>query len=536
MQVEGFFGKHGDRANHLLRGQIGRQLCRAFAAAWNDPVKDCIMTKKYLANFHATGSSSLRALAHALLASCGVSAALAQHAGAMPSTATAKQVDTAFIRANAAHTRDWPSHGLDYAETRFSNLDQINTANVKNLGLVWSYSLESTRGVEATPIVVDGVMYVSAAWSIAHAIDAHTGKRLWSYDRKVVRSDLYKGCCDAVNRGVAVYKGKVFVAAFDGRLIALDSATGKKVWEKDTIIDRKRSYTSTGAPRVVKGNVIIGNAGGEYAARGYVTAYDAETGAQKWRWFTVPGDPNKPFENDAMAKAAKTWDPAGKWWQAGGGGTEWDSMAFDPELNLLYIGTDNGVPRARSKRSPAGGDNLFLASIVALDADTGKYVWHYQVTPADNSDYSATQQITLADLTIGGKPRKVLMQAPKNGFFFLIDRTNGQVISAQNFVDINWASGYDKNGRPLETPQYAAGDKPREIIPTPFGAHTWQSMSFSPRTGLAYVPAQGVPLTLMDNKDWKPNGVRPGEPQSNTGWNTAMFANAEPPRARRSAA
>ncbi|MBP7081696.1 MAG: PQQ-dependent dehydrogenase, methanol/ethanol family [Rhodocyclaceae bacterium] len=444
--------------------------------------------------------------------------------------AVTKKVDGAFIRANEARTNDWPSHGLDYAETRFSKLQQIHAANVKDLGLVWSYNLESTRGVEATPLVVDGVMYVSASWSIVHAIDVRSGKKIWTFDPKVPREAAYKGCCDVVNRGVALYEGKVFVASFDGRLIALDAATGQKVWEKDTIIDRKFSYTITGAPRVFKGKVIIGNGGAEYGVRGYITAYDATSGDQKWRWFTVPGDPSKPFEDESMAQAAKTWDPAGKYWEAGGGGTAWDTLTFDPKLNLMYVGTGNGSPWARSKRSPAGGDNLYLASIVALNPYTGKYVWHYQQTPGDNWDFTSTQPMILADLKIEGKPRKVILHAPKNGFFFVIDRTNGKFISAKNFVDVNWATGYDKDGRPIETPNARVADRPREIIPSAFGAHNWHSMSFNPQTGLVYLPAQGVPLTLMDNKDWKFNSVRPGEPHSNMGWNIATFANVEPPK------
>ncbi|MEZ5645737.1 MAG: PQQ-dependent dehydrogenase, methanol/ethanol family [Burkholderiaceae bacterium] len=445
--------------------------------------------------------------------------------------ATAK-VDGSFMVANRQKTADWPSYGLDYAETRFSRLDQINAGNAKDLGLVWSYDLESTRGVEATPVVVDGIMYVTASWSIVHAVDVRTGKRLWTYDPKVPRDGGYKGCCDVVNRGVALHEGKVFVAAYDGRLIALDAATGKKVWEKDTIIDRKFSYTITGAPRVFKGKVIIGNGGAEYGVRGYITAYDASTGEQKWRWFTVPGDPSKPFEDESMERAAKTWDPAGKWWEAGGGGTAWDAMAFDPELNLMYVGTGNGSPWARSKRSPAGGDNLYLASIVALNPDTGKYVWHYQETPGDNWDFTSTQPMILADLKLDGQARKVILHAPKNGFFFVLDRTNGQFISAKNFVDVNWAKGYDANGRPIETDIARVADRPREIIPSPYGARNWHSMSFNPGTGLAYMPVQGVPVSLLDNKDWKFNAERPGEPHSGMGWNLATFANVEPPTSK----
>ncbi len=446
--------------------------------------------------------------------------------------ATAK-VDGRFVRANEARTTDWPAIGLDYAETRFSKLNQINTGNAKDLGLVWSYNLESTRGVEATPLVVDGVMYVSAPWSVVHAIDVRTGKRLWAFDPKVPRTGGFKGCCDVVNRGVALHKGKVYVASYDGRLIALDAATGSKVWEKDTIIDHSRSYTSTGAPRIFNGKVIIGNGGAEFGVRGYITAYDAETGDQKWRWFTVPGDPSKPFEDESMAKAAKTWDPAGKYWEAGGGGTVWNSMVFDPELNLMYIGTGNGSPWAHSKRSPGGGDNLYLASIVALNPDTGKYVWHYQETPSDNWDYTSVQDLILADLKIDGKTRKVVMHAPKNGFFFVVDRTNGKFISAKNFVDVNWATGYDKNGRPIEDQARRSKENPYDIVPGPFGGHDWQHMSFNPVTGLVYIPAQNVPLVLGDDKTWKKYGSNlPGQPMSGNGWNTGMSVNAVPPTSK----
>ena len=442
------------------------------------------------------------------------------------------QVDSAYIQANAAKSTDWPSHGLDYAETRFSRLQQINTGNVGKLGLVWSYNLESTRGVESTPLVVDGVMYVTASWSVVHAVDVRTGKRLWSFDPQVDKSKGYKGCCDVVNRGVALYQGKVFVAAYDGRLIALNARTGQKVWEQDTLIDHTHSYTITGAPRVIKGKVVIGNGGAEYGVRGYVTAYDAGTGAQAWRWFTVPGDPSKPFENEAMARAAKTWDASGKWWESGGGGTAWDTMSYDPELNLMYIGTGNGSPWARSKRSPGGGDNLYLASIVALNPDTGEYVWHYQETPGDNWDYTSTQPMILADLKIDGRVRKVILHAPKNGFFFVLDRTNGRFISAKNFVDVNWAKGYDANGRPIENPEARATDKPYDAVPGPFGAHNWHSMSFNPQTGLVYLPAQNVPLNLMDNQNWKFNGNQPGEPHGGLGWNLAMYANVQPPKSK----
>jgi quinohemoprotein ethanol dehydrogenase len=444
--------------------------------------------------------------------------------------AVTSAIDSAAITANTATSKDWPTYGLDYAETRFSKLNQITAENVKDIGLMWTYNLESIRGVEATPLVVDGIMYVSAPWSVVHAVDTRTGKRLWTFDPGVDREKGYRGCCDVVNRGVALYKGKVFVGAYDGRLVALDAATGTKVWEKDTVIDRKMSYTITGAPRVFNGKVVIGNGGAEYGVRGYVTAYDSETGNQAWRWFTVPGDPAKPFEDDSMAAAAKTWDPAGKYWVNGGGGSAWDTITFDPDLNMVYIGTGNGSPWNRNLRSPGGGDNLYLGSIVALNADTGKYLWHYQETPGDNWDYTSTQPMILADLTIDGAPRKVVLHAPKNGFFFVIDRTNGKFISAKNFVDVNWATGYDASGRPIEVPEARSPDKSFDSIPGPFGAHNWHPMSFNPQTGLVYLPAQGVPLNLTGEKTLVQNAQGSNKFGGTTGWNVGFSLNTEPPK------
>ncbi|WP_398468789.1 PQQ-dependent dehydrogenase, methanol/ethanol family [Tardiphaga sp.] len=461
----------------------------------------------------------------------GGSAAVAQTKGSADHIKTVTgAVDSASIKANTATSKDWPTYGLDYAETRFSKLDQINASNVKDIGLMWTYSLESIRGVEATPLVVDGIMYVTAPWSVVHAVDTRTGKRIWTFDPGVDREKGYRGCCDVVNRGVALYKGKVFVGAYDGRLIAIDAASGQKVWEKDTITDRKMSYTITGAPRVFNGKVVIGNGGAEYGVRGYVTAYDAETGDQKWRWFTVPGDPSKPFEDESMAAAAKTWDPAGKYWLSGGGGTAWDTITFDPDLNMVYIGTGNGSPWNRHLRSPAGGDNLYLGSIVALNADTGKYLWHYQETPGDNWDYTSTQPMILADITIDDQPRKVVLHAPKNGFFFVIDRTNGKYISAKNFVDVNWATGFDANGRPIEVPEARAPDKSFDSIPGPFGAHNWHPMSFNPQTGLVYLPAQGVPLNLTGEKKFVQNDPGPFKYAATTGWNIGFTLNTEQPK------
>ena len=442
-----------------------------------------------------------------------------------------KVIDTAAIIANDAHDRNWLNYGLNYAETRYSQLDDIDATNVSELGLAWSHSLESRRGVEATPIVVDGVMFVTASWSVVHALDAVTGEELWVYDPEVPREFAHKGCCDVVNRGVSVYNGKVFVGAFDGYLHAIDAATGKQVWKVDTIENREMSYTITGAPRAINGKIMIGNGGAEYGVRGYVSAYDTETGEMIWRFYTVPGDPSKPYENEAMAMAAKTWDPAGMYWKAGGGGTAWDAMAYDPGLNLLYIGVGNGSPWNQHLRSPAGGDNLFLSSIVAVDVDTGEYQFHYQGTPGETWDYTATQHIILADLEIDGEERKVMMQAPKNGFFYVIDRTNGEFISAEPFTTVNWATGYDANGRPIEVEGARSKDKPWETVPSAYGAHNWHPMSFNPDTGLVYIPAQGVPLVQSTDPAWELNSHKPMSTMSGMGWNLGYLFNAVAPEA-----
>jgi quinohemoprotein ethanol dehydrogenase len=334
---------------------------------------------------------------------------------------------------------NWLSHGRTYDEQRFSPLDQINDENIGELGLAWSYPTEVQRGHEATPIVVDGVMYFTLPWSVVVALDAKTGQRLWQYDPLVDRAWGRNACCDVVNRGVAIWNGMIYVGTIDGRLVALDAKSGEGLGKTD---HRQRPPVHHHRrARVVKDKVIIGNGGAELGVRGYFSAYDAATGEQAWRFYTVPGDPSKPFEHPELEKAAETWN--GEWWEIGGGGTVWDSMAFDPELNTLYVGTGNGSPWNREIRSPGGGDNLFLSSILAIDPDNGRLKWHYQTTPADNWDYTATQHIILADMTIDGQERKVLMQAPKNGFFYVLDRETGELLSAENYVDITWATHVD---------------------------------------------------------------------------------------------
>lgn len=425
-------------------------------------------------------------------------------------TAAAKQsfanVDGARIIAANDEPGSWLSHGRTYDEQRFSPLKKINAENVDQLGLAWTYRLDVDRATEATPIVVDGMMYVTGAFSIVSALNPVTGQEIWKYDPEVSRDKGRDGCCDVANRGVAVWKGKVYVGAYDGRLIALDAKSGEVVWEVDTVLDSKRSYTITGAPRIIKDKVIIGNGGAELGVRGYVTAYNTDNGEQVWRFFTVPGDPSKPPESKAMEMAMKTWT-GDNWYKFGGGGTAWDSMAYDPELDLMYIGTGNGSTWNRHVRSPDGGDNLFLSSIVAIKPDTGEYVWHYQTTPGDNWDFTATQHIILADLEIDGKTRKVLMQAPKNAFFYVIDRETGELLSAEKFAPANWASHVDmKTGKPVENPEADWKDKPALVSPGALGAHNWQPMSFNPQTGLVYIPAQEAPGLYVPQLDQEFSG------------------------------
>ncbi|NNF17406.1 MAG: PQQ-dependent dehydrogenase, methanol/ethanol family, partial [Gammaproteobacteria bacterium] len=413
--------------------------------------------------------------------------------------AAATKIDAQVLSAPAAGS--WPTHGLSYKEQRHSPLDSINSDNVAQLGLAWYYDLDTNRGIEATPLIIDGVLYTTASWSKVYALDARSGALLWSYDPQVPKIKGAHACCDVVNRGVAVWGDSVFVGTLDGRLIALDRSNGQPRWSVATF-DPELTYTITGAPRVVKGNVIIGNGGAEYGVRGYVSAYDAVTGELAWRFYTVPGNPAEGFESEAMRAAAATW--TGEWWQLGGGGTVWDSMAYDPQLDLLYIGVGNGSPWNHKIRSPQGGDNLYLSSIVALNPDTGDYVWHYQTTPGDSWDYTATQHMILADLDINGELRQVIMQAPKNGFFYVLDRATGEFLSAQNYVPVNWAEGIDpETGRPLETPGARFEKMPHQQMPAPYGGHNWHPMAFNPATGLVYIPAMDIPFVYANDPDFR---------------------------------
>jgi quinohemoprotein ethanol dehydrogenase len=429
------------------------------------------------------------ALLGAFCVACGGDDTTGDAASGNPDGKRAAWVDDARLRGAADDPGSWIAHGRTWSEERFSPLTLIDVENVGTLSQRWSYETGTIRGLEATPIVVDGVMYVTLSWSTVVALDARTGQQRWRFDPRVPREVGKKACCDVVNRGVAVYHGRVYSGTLDGRLVALEAETGKLVWEVKTV-DGSLPYTITGAPRVYDGKVFIGNGGAEFGVRGYVSAYDAETGALVWRTYTVPGDPSKPFESEALEAAAETW--SGEWWTGGGGGTVWDSMAIDPELDLLYVGTGNGSPWVRRIRSPGGGDNLYLSSILALDPDDGELVWHYQTTPGDTWDFTATQHMILADLEIDGDDRKVIMQAPKNGFFFVLDRTNGEFISAEKYVNVTWATHVDETGRPVEAEGQDFAKGLTFVQPTFFGGHNWQPMSFNPVTGLVYIPAHEI--------------------------------------------
>lgn len=434
-----------------------------------------------------------------------------QEASATHAIPAAYTVDAASIINADTNPGEWLSHGRTYSEQRFSPLKQINADNIKQLGLAWSYDLPTRRGVEATPLIANGRMYTTGSWSIVYALDAKTGDVLWQFDPELPKDYSKYTCCDVVNRGVALWGSNVYVGTIDGRLIAIDSESGEPVWDVDTRVNQAPPYSITGAPRIVNGKVIIGNGGAEmHGARGYVSAYDSETGKLLWRFFTVPGNPAEGFEDDTQKWIAETW--TGQWWKSGGGGTAWDSFAFDPELNLLYVGVGNGSSWNQKIRSPDGGDNLFLSSIVAVDADTGAYKWHYQTTPGDNWDYTATQHMILAELDISGEQRKVIMQAPKNGFFYVIDRATGELLSADKYSVVTWATHVDmETGRPVEAATSRQGRADVTIFPGPSGAHNWHPMSYSPQTGMVYIPAMENGAIYHD--DFTPE-------QRKTIWNT----------------
>ncbi len=448
--------------------------------------------------FDSRATATVAALVASVLFSCH-----AQAAGA---------VDSHALLSAADNRAEWLTYGRTYDEQRFSPLEQINTGNVSSLRLAWFADLDTARGQEGTPLVIDGTVFITTAWSEVKAYDAISGKLRWEYDPKVPREAAAKLCCDVVNRGLAAWGERLYLGTLDGRLIALDRHTGKVSWSKLTV-DPSKPYSITGAPRLIGGRVIIGNAGGEMGVRGYVAAYDAGDGHELWRFYTVPGQPGSNAAPH-LKRAEDTWK--GEWWKLGGGGAVWDSMAYDPQLDLLYVGVGNGTPWNDTYRSPGGGDNLYIDSIIALKPASGEYVWHYQTTPADTWDFDATQHLILADLTLGGALRKVLMQASKNGFFYVLDRATGQLISANNFVTVNWARRIDlQSGRPVENPEarIETTGKLSVVVPGAGGAHSWQPMAYDPKSGLVYIPALEAGFPYMADAHWKPAAI---------GFNTGM--------------
>ncbi len=435
-------------------------------------------------------------------------AAMALVSGLQPAAAAdgPANVNASRMLDPAATAANWMSYGGTYSEQHYSPLTQINKGNVAQLGLAWFADYDTNLTQAGTPLEIDGVIYVSTAWSHVYAFDAHSGKTLWEYNPKTPGDWIRNVCCGIVNRGIAAWNGKIYLGTLDGRLVAINAKTGKEVWSVVTI-DRTKHYSITSAPRVAKGKVLIGESGGEYGVRGYLSAYDAETGKMDWRFYTVPGDPKNGFENPAMEMAAKTW--GGQWWKLGGGGTVWDAVVFDPVTNLVYFGVGNGTPWNDHFRDPTNKDNLFLASIVALNVDTGAYVWHYQETPEDTWDYDAVSPMSVVDLNIGGRNRRVLLQPSKNGFFYVIEARTGKLLHATPFMNVNWANGVDlKTGRPRIKPEARYPDgKPWDLSPGVQGAHGWHSNAYSPQTGLLYVPTQIAFFPMVFDPTYTPNPV-----------------------------
>jgi quinohemoprotein ethanol dehydrogenase len=435
---------------------------------------------------------------------CFATLVVASWGAASPTRAATPQIDNAAL-GNDADGRNWAAYGRTFAEAHYSPLAEINRETVPRLNLAWTLDLDVTNNL-STPLAVDGVIYVASGYSFVHAVDAKTGKLLWRYDPEVLKAAGNKLRTGWGIRGLAFWKGRLFVGTHDGRLIALEAKTGTPVWSVLTIDPADGAFVS-GPPRVFNDKVVIGFGGGDFGAqRGYVTAYDTSTGKQLWRWFTVPGNPARGFESPAMEMAAKTW--TGEWWKYGGGGTAWNAMTYDPEFNRLYVGTGGGGPSNWKIRSPGGGDNLFLSSVVALDADTGEYLWHYQTTPGDAWGYDSAMDMTLATLDIGGVARKVILHAPKNGFFYVLDRATGKLVSAEKLGTVTWATKVDlATGRPVFAPNARYESAPVTVWPGSQGIHNLYPQSFSPRTNLVYLPTIELPAQFgadVDAQNWHP--------------------------------
>ena len=433
--------------------------------------------------------------------------------------------ETRILAAAEEEPGSWLAHGQTYEELRFSTLTAINRDTVARLGLAWYKDLGNRHRMQSTPLVIDGVLYFTDPWSVAYALDAVTGEEIWRFDPETDRRSMRYSCCGgAVNRGLAAYKGRLYFATFDARLIAIDQATGEKVWDVDTGHYPSHSpYTITGATRAVAGKVFIGQSSSEWGLRGYLSAYDADTGELAWRFFMVPGNPELGFEHPELEAAAETW--GGNWWEFGGGGTPWNAMVYDAKYDQLLVGTGNGAPWPRKIRSPGGGDNLYLGGVIALDPHTGRMKWFYQMTPADNWDFNAAQDIALLDMEIDGEMRSVALQAPKNAFFYVLDRENGELLRANEYVRQNWATHIDmETGRPVENRDMQWDEAPQWVAPSNAGGHSWQPMSVDPGRGIAYFAAQDMsayymlPKEFVETGQWKLNdgsmslGVEFGRP------------------------
>src|SRR5579871_6503950 len=400
----------------------------------------------------------------------------------------------------------WISYGRNQNETRFSPLKQINDTNARRLGLAWTYVTGAGGGnQEGTPLVWNNTLYGITTWSVVYALDAKTGKELWRWDPEINQTAVRpKICCGIVNRGMALYNGNLIVPLNDGRLESLDALTGKPVWETRVAYPQDL-YTLTMAPRIAGDKVIMGASGGDKATRGFFAAFDAKTGHQSWKFYTVPGNPENPPENDAMKAALKTW--GGDFWTKGGGGAVWDGIAYDPDANLVYVGTGNAEPWVQKFRGAQNVDNLYTCSILAVDLTTGQLKWYFQTTPNDNWDYDSVQQLMLLDLNINGKTRKVITQASKNGFFWVLDRITGEFLSGAPYVKTTWALGLDAKGRPIVNPGAYYDTDPISIFPTGGGAHNWSPMSFNPNTGYVYIPVSITPFTYAATKELQPGST-----------------------------
>jgi quinohemoprotein ethanol dehydrogenase len=421
---------------------------------------------------------------------------------AQPQKPPAAAIDSARLERTATEPDQWLMTGRDRGGTYFSPLTDINAGNIGRLGYAWEYRLGTRRGLEATPVVVDGALYTTGNFGWVYALDAATGRELWKYNPEVDGQWGRYACCDAINRGVAVWKGRVYVGALDGYLHAIDAATGERVWKVDTLPARgpKTPFTLSATPVIAGDVIIVGSAGADFAgARGYIAAYDLATGAFRWRFYTVPRDPKEgPQDQPHLVAALKTWDPHHRW-EAGSGGTAWDGISYDPELKLVFFGTANGAPYNIKEGGRTGGDDLYTASIVAVHVDDGSLAWHYQATPGDRWDYDSTQKLILTDLELADGPHKVVMQASKNGFYYVLDRATGKLLSANNFVYVRWTKGIDpKTGRPIPNPDAEYDKKPTLEYPANAGAHSWQPMSYDPQTKLTYIPTIEWPMIYID--------------------------------------